>query len=229
MIAVARVLPESSLQGADWSESLGAIVRMRRFWVLLPGSLAINICWHFLANWLPRYLEKDRGMTFLQSGLWTAVPFIAADIGNLGGGALSRSLAARGLSPSRARLRVLVGCAVLITSGTWVGLVQSNTLVIILLAVMAMGTAAFMANGFVYAQEISARHTGLIVGILGGLALLCVAGFLPVAGMIKDTTGGFGPVFVLVGLLPFIGVGMLAFGWDDRPAAAAGEPPGEPG
>jgi ACS family hexuronate transporter-like MFS transporter len=223
------VLPQSSLRGADWCESLAAIVRHRRFWVLLPGSLAINICWHFLANWLPTYLKEDRGMTFLQSGLWTAVPFLAADMGNIGGGALSRWLAARGRTPARARLEVLSVCAVLISSGAAVGLVQSNTIVIILLAVMAMGTAAFMANGFVYAQEISSRHTGLIVGILGGLANLCVAGFLPVGGMIKDTTGSFGPVFAIVGVIPFIGVGMLAFFWGENSPAAAAETARDPG
>jgi ACS family hexuronate transporter-like MFS transporter len=218
MIAVARVLPERLLRGADWSESLGTIVRLRRFWILLPGSLAINICWHFQVNWLPRFLGSDRGMTFLASGLWASVPFLAADVGNLGGGALSRSLAARGLTPTRARFVVLLLCAAMITCGVWVGLVRSNAVVLALLAVMAMGTAAFMANGFVYAQEVSARHTGLIVGILGGLANLCVAGFHPVAGMIKVATGGFGPVFVIVGLLPLVGVAMLAF-WGDEPGA----------
>jgi MFS family permease len=219
MLAVARALPLPALRGADWAESLGEIVRLRRFWVLLPGSLAINICWHFLAGWLPTYLTDDRGMTFLASGIWTAVPFLAADVGNLGGGALSRAIAVRGVAPTRARLLVLTLCTALVTSGAWVGLVQSNWVVIALLAVMAMATAAFMANGFVFAQEISARHTGLIVGILGGLANLCVAGFLPFAGMIKDTTGGFGLVFVIVGLLPIIGLGSLAIGWGhDEPA-----------
>jgi ACS family hexuronate transporter-like MFS transporter len=89
--------------------------------------------------------------------------------------------------------------------------------VIVLLALMAMGTAAFMANYFAFTQEVSARNTGLVVGILGGLGNLYAAGFQPVAGSVKDSTGSFAPIFVLVGLLPFIGLGALLLGWRSSP------------
>ena len=215
MLIAALVLPLDSLKGTRWAESLGTIVRFPRFWILVVVSVSINVCWHFLVNWLPTYLQEDRGMTFLKSGLWSAIPFLAADAGNLGGGALSRELTRRGLGAARARIAVMAVCTLLITSGAWVGLVKSDTTVIILLAVMAMATAAFMANYFAFTQDVSPRHTGLIVGILGGLGNLCAAGFLPLAGRVKESTGGFGPIFVLVGLLPFLGLGAVA-GWETK-------------
>jgi ACS family hexuronate transporter-like MFS transporter len=221
LLFAARLLPLKELQGADWAERLGAVVRYRRFWVLVLVSVSINVCWHFLVNWLPSYLKSDRGMSFLAGGLWSAVPFLAADVGNLGGGALSRLVAARGVTPTRARLAVMSVCTLLITCGAWVGWVESDTVVLVLLGVMAMATAAFMANYFAFAQEVSPRHTGLIVGILGGLGNLCAAGFLPVAGMVKVATGGFGPVFVLVGLLPFVGLGALWLAWGAEPQSGA--------
>ncbi len=52
-----------------------------------------------------------------------------------------------------------------------------------------------------------------MVGILGGLGNLFVAGFLPFAGYVKDASGSFGPIFLIVGLLPFVGLGTLLFGW----------------
>ncbi|GAC1470985.1 MAG: hypothetical protein NVSMB9_16630 [Isosphaeraceae bacterium] len=216
------VLPAHRLQGADWTESLGAVVRLRRFWVLVLVSISINVCWHFLVSWLPTYLKEDRGMTFLASGLWTAVPFLAADLGNLGGGALSRLVANRGATPARARMIVMTLCTLLITCGVWVGRIQSDTLVILLIGVMAMGTAAFMANYFSFTQEVSMRHTGLIVGILGGVGNLCAAGMSPLAGLVKDRTGSFGPIFVLVGLLPFVGLGALLIGWRKEQASPGG-------
>jgi hypothetical protein len=212
-LLAARVLPAEDLRGARWTEGLGEVVRLRRFWVLVVVSVSINVCWHFLVSWLPSYLKEDRGLSFLAGGLLSSVPFLAADLGNLGGGALSRVLAARGGTPAGARLRVMTLCTGLITCGAWVGLVQSDVVVMVLLSVMAMSTAAFMANYFAFAQEVSAPHTGLIVGILGGLGNLAAAGFVPVAGMVKDATGGFWPVFVAVGLLPFVGLGTLALGW----------------
>jgi MFS transporter, ACS family, aldohexuronate transporter len=222
-LAVALILPLRALKGIDWAQSLGEVVRMPRFWILAVVSVSINICWHFLVNWLPSYLKEDRGMTFLASGMLSSLPFLAADVGNLGGGAASRWLAARGLSPTAARMRVMAGCVVLISSGVWVGTVQNNVLALVLIGIMALGTAAFMANWLAFCQEVSTRHTGFIAGILGGLAHLVVAGFLPFAGRVKDVTGGFAPIFVIVGLVPIIGLGTLVWGWH-RSAPTDAEP-----
>ena len=32
-------------------------------------SISINVCWHFLVNWVPTFLKEDRKMTYLASGL----------------------------------------------------------------------------------------------------------------------------------------------------------------
>ena len=219
LLFAALALPEPSLRGARWAEGLGAVVRKRRFWILVVVSISINVCWHFLVNWLPTYFKDDRGMSFLESGLWTSVLFLAADFGNLGGGAFSRALASRGIAPVKARMAVIAGCTVLITSGVWVGWIQNDYVLIALLCIMAMGTAAFMANYFAFAQEVSSRYTGLIIGILGGLGNLGAASLHPIAGLVKDQTGGFGPIFVVVGLLPFLGLAALVFGWGHEPLA----------
>lgn len=213
LLAVARMLPLHELKGARWALSLGEVVRLRRFWVMAVVSVSINVCWHFLVNWLPTYLQTDRGMTMLAGGMLSSIPFVAADAGNLIGGSLSKQLAGRGLAPDRARLIVLCGCVVLIACGTLVGLVHNDSLVIILLGLMALGAAAFMANYFAFCQEISDQNTGLIVGFLGALGNLFAAGFLPVVGWVKDTTGGFGGVFLAMGLLPLVGLVTMVLGW----------------
>ena len=197
VLVAALLLPQSALQGTDWAESVGEIVRLRRFWVLVLVSISVNVCWHFLVSWLPSYLLKDRELTglvapgqprsrnasrkgdakYLASGLLTVVPFLAADAGNLGGGVLARMLAGRGLSPTKARLCVIGLCTLLITSGVWVGMVKSDAVVLVLLGLMAFGTAAYMANYFSFAQEVSVKHTGLVVGILGGLGKPVCGGF----------------------------------------------------
>jgi ACS family hexuronate transporter-like MFS transporter len=212
-LAVARMLPMAWLGRDNWAVALGEVVRLRRFWVLVVVSISINVCWHFLVNWLPTYLNQYRNMAFVTGSLLSAVPFLAADVGNLAGGAASRSLARRGLKTSTSRAVVLVGCVFLISAGAGVGAIRDNTVTVVLLSVMALGTAAFMANYFAYCQEVSERRTGLVVGILGGLGNLFAAGFSPIVGKIADRTGGFGPVFLIVGLLPFVGLGAILIGW----------------
>ena len=63
----------------------------------------------------------------------------------------------------------MAGCVLLATSGVWVGIVRSNVLALLLIGIMALGTAAFMANYFSFCQEVSSRHTGFIFGILARL------------------------------------------------------------
>ncbi|QEH33771.1 D-galactonate transporter [Aquisphaera giovannonii] len=211
-LAVARALPPQDA-GPAWASSLSRIVRLRRFWVLVAVGVSINLCWHFLVNWLPSYLQDDRKMAFLKGGLVSALPYLAADAGNLLGGGATRGLARRGPGTRRARLAVMAASSVLASFGAWVGWVDNDAVVVALLMIMALGTAAYMANYFSACQEVSAEHTGLVVGVLGGLGNLFVAGFLPVAGRIKDATGGFSPVFVAAGLLPFVGLAAMAWGW----------------
>jgi ACS family hexuronate transporter-like MFS transporter len=223
LIVVPAVLPMAWLGHDNAAAALGEVVRLRRFWVLVVVSVSINVCWHFLVNWLPTYLRTDRGMAFVAGSMLSALPFLAADAGNLGGGALSRWVAGRGLPAPRARALVMAGCVLLIAPGAAVGSVRYNSLIILILALMALGTAAFMANYFAFCQEVDPARTGLVVGILGALGNLFAAGFAPVVGWVKDTTGGFGPVFVVVGLLPFVGLAALLLGWgrDRGPDEAA--------
>lgn len=223
LLLIARLLPSSALDGADWARSLGAITRHRRFWILVVVSISVNVCWHFLVNWLPTYLKTDRGMAFVAGSLLSALPFLAADVGNLGGGSLSRWLTRDGRSPASARKLVMTGCVALISTGAVVGFVRDNTLTLVLLAWMALGAAAFMANYFAFCQEVDGRFTGLIVGILGGLGNLFAAGFAPVVGMIKDRTGSFAPVFLVVGLLPLVGLATLWLGWGRDDPGPAGD------
>jgi len=208
-------------------DRLAEVVRMRRFWILVVVSITINVCWHFLVNWIPGYLRQDRNLSYLSSGLLTALPFLAADAGNLGGGWLSRSIARRtGMVPASARLVVMASCIVLVALGslvgfipvgtTYLGFISSDFAVLVLLCLMAMGAASYMANYFSFCQEVSTQHTGLIVGVLGGLGNLFAGSFLPAAGRIKDQSGSFAVAFQIVSLLPILGLIVLAIGWGFR-------------
>jgi ACS family hexuronate transporter-like MFS transporter len=215
-------------------DRLAEVVRMRKFWILVVVSITINVCWHFLVNWIPGYLRQDRNLSYLSSGLLTALPFLAADAGNIGGGWLSREVARRsGLTAAAARWVVMAGCIVLVALGslvgfipvgtTYLGFISSDFAVLVLLCVMAMGAASYMANYFAFCQEVSTRHTGLVVGILGGLGNLFAGSFLPAAGRIKDQSGSFAAAFQIVSLLPILGFIALGVGWGLRDRAT-GEP-----
>ncbi len=213
-LAVAGVVPLHLLKGAPWASSLGEMVRNRRFWILVVVSISINICWHFLVNWVPTYLKDERGLKFEAGNFLSTIPFLAADGGNLLGGWLARLIAHRGGSAGRARQVVMAAAVPLIVaSGLSVGRATNLPTAVFLVSTMAAGTAAFMANYFSFTQEVSTRHTGLVVGYLGAIGNLFVAGFQPLAGKMKDFTGSFTLVFVIAGVAPVIGLAALLWGW----------------
>jgi MFS transporter, ACS family, hexuronate transporter len=212
-LAIAGLVPRHELGGLGWATSLHEIARLRRFWILVVVSISINICWHFLINWIPTYLRTERLLSRSASGYLTAATFLAADLGNLGGGLLSLWLASGGINVVRARMTVMSLCMILIVAGTGLSAPQSDISVIVLLCLMAAGTAAFMANYFSFTQDVCSRHTGLVVGYLGGLGNLYVAAYLPFAGALRDWTGSFVANFVIVGISPLIGFTVLVLGW----------------
>lgn len=222
-LLIAAVVPLDRLAGAPWAAGLGQIVRNRRFWILVVVSISINICWHFLVNWIPSYLKDERKLAFAAGNYFSTIPFLAADAGNLFGGWFSRRLAAGGRSAGRARLLVMAGAMPMIMVGLGIGLAANVPTALVLLSVIAAGTAAYMANYFAFTQEVTPLHTGLVVGYLGALGNLCAAGFQPFAGMVKDLTGSYALVFAIIGLAPLLGLAALSMGWglERRPDAGA--------
>jgi MFS transporter, ACS family, hexuronate transporter len=114
----------------------------------------------------------------------------------------------------------MAGASPLIMAGLGIGLAVNVTAAVVVLSVIAAGTAAFMVNYFSFTQEVTPRHTGLVVGFLGALGNLGAAGFQPFAGRVKDLTGSYSPVFAIIALAPLVGLAALLLGWGerDRPA-----------
>ncbi len=222
-LVVAAVVPLHLLKGARWASGLGEMVRNRRFWILVVVSICINICWHFLVNWIPTYLNR-RGLSFEAGNFLSTIPFLAADGGNLLGGWLALQIAHRGRSARRAR-QIVMAAAVpfIVAGGLSVGLAANLPTAVFLISIMAAGTAAFMANYFSFTQEVSTRHTGLVVGYLGAIGNLFVAGFHPLTGKIEDVTHSFTPVFMIAGSAPLIGLAALLWGWEGKDPESPGD------
>ena len=125
---------------------------------------------------------------------------------------ITRTLVRRGIGIASARKLVMIVCMVLTGCGGFVAFVQSQGVVVLLLCLAAMGTAAYMVNYFAFGQDVAPEHTGLVIGYLGGLGNLFAAGFMPLAGWIS-MNWGFGPNFVIVALLPLFGLVALLLFW----------------
>ena len=115
-------------------------VLLRREVVLLIfARMLTDPVWYFFQFWFAKYLYDARGLDQKSLSV-TWVVYLAADIGVLAGGWLSGLLIARGTTPVRSRLWIMLGCAALVPLGAAIPHVDALWLV------LAFGMAAVLAH-----------------------------------------------------------------------------------
>ncbi|MGH9837790.1 MAG: MFS transporter [Blastocatellia bacterium] len=148
--------------------SLWQVIRHPYCYGLLVARLLTDPLPYFFTFWLPEYLQSNRGFTLAMIGLLGWIPFLAADVGGPGGGALSDWLVRRGWPPEKARLRVMLGAACVMplaalavrTPSTWVSLA--------IIALLLGAHSCWIANLLTTSSEVFPRQqVGTVVGLAG--------------------------------------------------------------
>jgi ACS family hexuronate transporter-like MFS transporter len=197
----------SPVETSFWSLFLN-----RRIWLVLVVSIAVNACWHFYRVWLPLYLSEERGFdknTTMQYAV--AAYYVAADAGSLSAGWITRRLVVLGLSIIRARWFVMLGCAMLTSLSVVAVNARSDAVLVAVLMLVALGNLGQFAIFFAASQDVSPRHTALVLGLMGTVAWLCTATLQPYAGRLADRLGTFVPMLIGIGFVPIAAVLALAF------------------
>jgi len=190
--------------------SLGKILRRRNFWgIAIPRFLA-DPTWGTLSFWLPLYLSSVRHMDLKQIALFAWIPFFAADLGCLFGGAVAMTLQRKaGMSVINARRSAFTLGAVMMLGVGFVGVVRSPYAAIALLGLAGFAhqtlsvTVITMASDLFRKNEV-ATAAGM-AGTLGNGGLLIFS--LLIGGLVA--TIGYAPFFVCLGILDLIGAAVL--------------------
>ena len=172
---------------------------------------------YFFSFWLPDYLQHSRGFSLALIGLVAWIPFLAADVGGPGGGALSDLLVRRGWKPKRARFTLMAAAAGLMPLAAVAVRVDTVWLAIAVIAVLLAAQSCWMANQLTLISESVPREN---VGTL--LALTALGGSLGgilstlITGRVLQTYG-YVPVFTGLGFLH--ATAFVALLWSERRAA----------
>jgi len=171
-------------------------------WAIFFGRLIGDPVFFFYAFWLPEYLHRNRGLSLAQISAVAWIPFIAASIGNVAGGAISDGLTRRGWTANRARKTVMVISAL----GASVGIVTvfDTSLTVAI-------TAISLATSFYFCWAVNLHtlpvdffppsYVGTVFGFGGtgsGLGTLLVTWLV---GFTLDLTHSYTLVFIGIGLL----------------------------
>lgn len=206
-----------SFFGVWWKEC----VVNRRFWALVPMVVGINITWHLLRVWLPKFLQQGRDATEEQSLIFNSLYFAAADVGCIAAGAAGVWLARRGMSVHGSRVTIFAVCAAGTALTTCVALLPAGYGLYALLLLIGAAAMGLFPVYYSLGQEVSPQHVGKATGLLATIGWLVASPLQKAFGRLVDQTGSFDLGLALAGWTPAIALVALLLLWprDRRPAA----------
>jgi MFS transporter, ACS family, hexuronate transporter len=199
--------PAASQPKTRWRD----LFKFPQTWGTIIAKSFTDPVWFFIADWFPIYLVA-KGIE-LQSGLIAVwIPFIATDVGNFVGGAVSGYLVKRGWSVVAARKAVIIfgGLGVMLLIPT---VLTTNLYAITLLfalSTFAYGCFTTMAN-VLPADLFPTESVASVSGLSGtGAGIGTIIAF-ELIGRLSDAraaaaTHSFDPILITAGLVPFIGM-----------------------
>lgn len=189
-----------------------SLFRYRQVWALVLGRMLADPVWWFYVFWLPEYLKRERDFSLAMIGYFAWIPFLAADIGNLTGGAASGLLVRRGFEVLRARKTVMFTCALLMMAGIPAVLVREAGAAVALISLVTFAYSAWAANiltlpADLFPPQIVASVSGLSgTGAAAGGML-----FTLIIGYVVDRFS-YVPVFTAAGLMPLASFAVILWG-----------------
>ena len=183
------------------------LIRSPAMWGLFISQGCLVYTGYLYISWLPNYLQTARHLSILNSGIYTAIPFLISTVvgvvANWAGDRVLTAEAVRGGSR-----RYLVVLSLLFTAaGLGIPFVQSLAAVITLITIaVSAAHVGPAANGALVADLLrspgdAGRATAFLV--LGGNSFGLLAPI--VTGYVVAATGSFNAAFVVAGALALVG------------------------
>ena len=164
------------------------------------GQFSINVLTYFFLTWFPVYLVQERHMSILKAGFMASLPALCGFLGGVLGGVISDWMIRRGHSLTVARKTPIVAGMLLSVSMIFCNYVDSEWLVVGLMALAFFGKG-IGALGWAVVADTAPKE---IIGLSGSLFNMFgnAAGIVTpiVIGYILKTTGSFNGALLFVGL-----------------------------
>jgi ACS family hexuronate transporter-like MFS transporter len=191
------------------------ILRVRGTWAFaLAFGITAPVFWFYL-YWLPPFLNQQYhlGISVTQMGLPLIVIYLSADLGSVGGGALSSWLIGRGTPAVRARLVSMLICAVAITSIVLAAGASSLWLAVLAVSVAIGAHQAWTANLWSLMMDYTPKHVvssvfgfGGMISAVGGMFMTQLVGYV-----LTTTNNNYAVLFTMIPCAYLVALGWLYF------------------
>lgn len=198
-------------------QALKIIGKEKKFYgIALPAFLA-EPAWAVLSFWVPLYLANERGMDLKQIVMFAWLPFLAADLGSVASGYLTKIYVKWfGLTRVNSIVASSITGAVLMISLALMTLVKDPYLAIALISIGGFGhqVISCMLSALVV-ERFDRRQMATVNGMRGSCAWIASFIFSLIIGVTADTIG-FNPLFVAMGFFDLVGAIFLVMFIADR-------------
>ena len=183
------------------------LIRAPAMWGLFISQGCMVYTVYLYLSWLPNYLQTQRHMSVMGSGIYTALPFLIASAVNIIANWIGdRALSVDAVHAGKRRYLVAI-CLLLTASGLLIPYVESLTAIIILVtcavsfANCGPATNGALTNDLLRSPADAGRALAFLV--LGGNSFgLCAP---IVTGYLVESTGNFNTAFIAAGVLALVG------------------------
>lgn len=168
--------------------------------------------WAVLSFWVPLYLAHDKGMDLKQIAMFAWLPFLAADLGSIASGYLTKVYAKLfGCTRVNSVIASSVSGAFLMISLTLVAVTESPYVTIFLISIGGFGhqIISCMLSALVV-ESFDKGQMATVNGMRGSFAWIASFIFSLIIGATADTIG-YSPLFVAMGFFDLIGAMFLIY------------------
>ncbi|WP_233967021.1 MFS transporter [Pectobacterium polaris] len=193
--------------------ALKTVSKNKRFYGIAIPAFMAEPAWAVLSFWVPLYLANERGMDLKQIAMFAWLPFLAADLGSIASGYLTR-LYTRWFGCSRVNSIVAssVTGAFLMLSLALVAISKDPWVAILLISIGGFGhqVISCMLSALVV-ESFDKGQMATVNGMRGSFAWIASFLFSLLIGVTADKIG-FNPLFVAMGFFDLIGaIFLIAF------------------
>jgi len=183
------------------------LIRTPAMWGLFISQGCMVYTVYLYLSWLPNYLQTQRHMSVMGSGIYTALPFLVASAVNVAANWIGdKALSVEAVHAGKRRYLVAI-CLILTASGLLIPFVESLTAMIVLVtfavsfANCGPATNGALTNDLLRSPADAGRALAFLV--LGGNSFgLCAP---IVTGYLVTWTGSFNSAFIAAGAIALVG------------------------
>lgn len=196
-------------------QALRSVARNKRFYGIAIPAFMAEPAWGVLSFWVPLYMANELGMDLKQIAMFAWLPFLAADLGSVASGYLTRLYVRLfGFTRVNAVVASSVSGAFLMISLALVAFTKNPYAAIALISVGGFGhqIISCMLSALVV-ERFNKGEMATVNGMRGSFAWISSFLFSLVIGYTADRIG-FSPLFIAMGFFDLIGalflVGFIA-------------------